>query len=235
MGSDYLNAPTAQEVLALLLGAGSLSFEPANWAYHRRYEDAPPGPCYMNIRECPRGSLSLEMLLAIGRHLASANSEALCGHLKEQRIKHIVAIPSAGLPLGEGFCQFFGQYGTELVKIPLQKKLDDQFSIEGPLDICTGTRLALVDDVASTVFTKLKVVRLLKGLGFDPVACVVYLDYGLGGARLLQEEGVKLHASITFQRMMQYCTDNGLVSEAVAEQTWARHAALEAHLRQQFG
>ncbi len=78
------------------------------------------------------------------------------------------------------------------------KKYGDQKRLEGP-DINPGSRVVIVDDVATTGGSSLEVARELKNNGCEIVKVVSLLDRKMGAGEMFEKEGIPFEALLTVE------------------------------------
>ena len=88
-------------------------------------------------------------------------------------------------------------------------------SIEGSAR--TGSEALLVEDLITDGGSKMVFIHGLRNAGLNVHKCLVVLDREQGGAQILQEQGVILHALITAEKVLVSGLHSGVLKESDAQ------------------
>jgi uridine monophosphate synthetase len=134
--------------------------------------------------------------------------ELLVGQLRRLQFDRIAGIPYAGLPLGVA-AALAGEYPLCYARKEAKEHGTRQL-IEGGVQ--AGERVALVDDVITDGGAKLEAAAPFRAAGFVVDDVVVLVDREQGGAELLAQQGLRLHACFTLRNVLTALRDAGRIS-----------------------
>ena len=89
----------------------------------------------------------------------------------------------------------------------------------------TGKRVVLVEDLVTTGGSSIAAIEALRAEGAEVRDCLAIISYGFPEAvELFERSGVRLHATTTFQAVLQSAIERGSIDEAGAEvvRDWLR-------------
>ena len=95
----------------------------------------------------------------------------------------------------------------------------------------TGKRVVLVEDLVTTGGSSIAAIEALRAEGAVVSDCLAIISYGFPDAvELFEQSGVRLHATTTFQAVLQSAIERGRIDEAGAEvvRDWLREPHLWA-------
>src|SRR5437016_8929596 len=139
--------------------------------------------------------------------------ELLSARLRSLSFDRIAGIPYAGLPLGVAGALAGGHplcYARKEAKQYGTKQL-----IEGEHQ--PGERVVLIDDVITDGGAKLEGAAPFQAAGLIVEDVLVLVDREQGGAALLAEHGLRLHACCTLREILAVLRDAGKISTQVHE------------------
>lgn len=147
--------------------------------------------------------------LAIGRHVDHVFGKA-------QAVTAVAAVGAyeAGL-----------SYLWERVDEP-HKTYGQHQKIEG--DYEAGEQVLLGDDVVTDGQSKVEGIRLLRGVGLEPVAVTLQFDREEGGIQALERLGLEVNTITSLSRATRYLLENGRINIAAVDALQAYHASLRA-------
>jgi uridine monophosphate synthetase len=139
--------------------------------------------------------------------------EMLAARLRTLAFDRIAGIPYAGLPLGVAAALAGGHplcYARKEAKTYGTKNL-----IEG--EHHSGERVVLIDDVITDGGAKLEGAAPFQAAGLIVEDILVLVDREQGGAALLAQRGLRLHACCTLREILTALRDAGKISDQTYE------------------
>ncbi len=155
-------------------------------------------PIYVDLRVLPSYPDSM-----------AAVAEELVKIIKKLNPEVIAGAETAGIPLATAI--------SLKTKIPMiyvrkqPKSYGTREMVEGVLK--KGAKTALVDDMATNAFSKLKFIEGIKQSGGVVEDVVIVLDREQGGVEALAKEGVKLHSLITLKELLAYMKESMIIDD----------------------
>lgn len=87
-----------------------------------------------------------------------------------------------------------------------------------------GDRCLIIEDVVTSGSSVLETVKDLNDVGIYSKECIILLNREQGGAKILKNSGITLHALLTITQLMQYLKEESCISESVCKDV-ARYLA----------
>jgi len=158
-------------------------------------------PVYIDLR-----------LLVSDPALMRIAARAMAGLLKGIPCDRIAAIPYGGLPIGQAVSL---EAGLPLL-YPRREVMDygTRKAIEGAF--APGETVAVLDDLVTTGGSKLEAIAPLAEAGLVVRDVVVLVDRGQGGAEELAARGLRLHAVLTLEALLEALVRRGAVEAGTA-------------------
>lgn len=76
-----------------------------------------------------------------------------------------------------------------------------------------GYTCLIVEDVVTSGSSILETVRDLKDVGIQATDAIVLLNREQGGANILKEKGIRMHALLTITQLMEYLEEEGCIGK----------------------
>lgn len=127
----------------------------------------------------------------------------------------IVGIAEAGIPLGVALSQYTGIPGGYVRSAP--KAHGTKRMVEGVWP--ESATALLVDDVVSDGASKLEVIGHLTAAGLQVKDIVVLVDRGQGGPALMERNGLRCHAVVTMDTVLDVLLHAGLITGGQADES----------------
>ncbi|MBU1197914.1 orotate phosphoribosyltransferase [Candidatus Micrarchaeota archaeon] len=155
----------------------------------------------------------IDLRLVVG-HPALMNgvAERMAEKMKNIRCDRVAGIAYAGIPLATALSLKSSKPMVYTRKE--MKEYGTKKPFEGPY--LKGERVVLIDDLITTAKSKIEAAGVLRKSGLVVEDVLVFLDREQGGDAQLREKGMKLHACMTFTRLL-----DGLVEEKKMNQEQA--------------
>ncbi|HEX9991156.1 MAG TPA: orotidine-5'-phosphate decarboxylase [Chloroflexia bacterium] len=189
-----------REVVVEMFRIGAIRFEPVT------LKSGLVSPYYNNLR-----------LLASYPQLLRNTSRLLAETMKEADVEPdvLIGIAEAGIPLAVGLSQHAGipaGYVRSAAKAHGIKSM-----VEGAWK--EGAMAVLVDDVVSDGASKLEVLVHLQEAGLQVRDIVVLVDRGQGGPEMMARHGLRCHAAVTMEHVLDILLAEGLITEQHVEES----------------
>ena len=156
-------------------------------------------PIYLDLR-----------LLISNPPLLSRVAGAYAEMMKGLDFDCIAGIPMGGVPLATAV--------SLLVKCPMifprmtSKGHGSGRMVEGLSN--RGDRAVLLDDLITTGKSKLEAIKILQGEGIRVEDLVVLVERGTSGRKELEEAGIRLHAYLDIDEILEVCREMGQITDA---------------------
>lgn len=189
-----------------LLRFGLVMFGDRKIKFHKQHPEAPLSPIYIDLRPL--------------RRLPDEKREALRLY-RDQLVKLdfdlIADVPTAGTP-------FASSLSDRFVKGMITPRLDNKqygsgAQIDGLLSQDKGMTAVLIDDLITDGNSKIEAVNILRQNGIKVNDVVVLIDRNQGGREELEKEGIRLHASMTLDQMLDYYARTGKITQEILAHT----------------
>lgn len=188
-----------EEVVAELFKIGAIRFEPVT------LKSGLVSPYYNNLRIL---SAYPQLLRRVARLMAEKMREA------SVQPDVVLGIAEAGIPLAVALSQHTGVPGGYVRSAP--KAHGTKQMVEGVW--AQGAIAVLVDDVVSDGASKLEVMGHLSAAGLKVRDIVVLVDRGQGGQAVMERNGLRCHAVVTMDEVLDILRRNGdITDEQVAD------------------
>jgi uridine monophosphate synthetase len=188
-----------EEVVLELFKIGAIRFEPVT------LKSGLVSPYYNNLRIL---SAYPQLLRRVARLMAEKMREA------DVQPDVVLGIAEAGIPLGVALSQHTGVPGGYVRSAP--KAHGTKQMVEGVW--AQGATAVLVDDVVSDGASKLEVMGHLRDAGLNVRDIVVLVDRGQGGQAVMERNGLRCHAVVTMDEVLDILRRNGdITDEQVAD------------------
>jgi uridine monophosphate synthetase len=189
-----------RDVVVEMFRIGAIRFEPVT------LKSGLVSPYYNNLR-----------LLASYPQLLRKTSRLLAETMKEAGVEPdvLIGIAEAGIPLAVGLSQHTGipaGYVRSAAKAHGIKRM-----VEGAWK--EGATAVLVDDVVSDGASKLEVLGHLQEAGLHVRDIVVLVDRGQGGPEMMARHGLRCHAAVTMEQVLNTLLAEGLITEEQVEES----------------
>lgn len=183
-----------RDVVVEMFRIGAIRFEPVT------LKSGLVSPYYNNLR-----------LLASYPPLLRKTSRLLAETMRAARVEPdvLIGIAEAGIPLAVGLSQHTGipaGYVRSAAKAHGIKRM-----VEGAWK--DGATAVLVDDVVSDGASKLEVLVHLQDAGLQVRDIVVLVDRGQGGPEMMARHGLRCHAAVTMEQVLDILLAEGLITE----------------------
>lgn len=155
-------------------------------------------PIYIDLRVLPSYP---ESMITVTEELVKA--------VKKLKPGVVAGAETAGIPLATAI-----SLKTKIPMIYVRKRPKSYGrgeQIEGVLK--KDAKVALIDDMATNAFSKLKFIDGIRNSGGIVEDVVIVLDREQGGVEALAKENVKLHSLITLKELLNYMKNNNLIEE----------------------
>jgi orotate phosphoribosyltransferase len=155
-------------------------------------------PIYVDLRVLPSYPESMAVV-----------TEEMVNVVKKLKPDVVAGAETAGIPLSTAI-----SLKTKIPMIYVRKRPKNygrKEQIEGVLK--GGSKVVLIDDMATNAFSKLKFVEGIKNSGGVIEDVVIVLDREQGGVESLAKENVKLHSLISLKELLGYMKDNNLIED----------------------
>jgi uridine monophosphate synthetase len=127
----------------------------------------------------------------------------------------VIGIAEAGIPLAVALSQYTGAPGGYVRSAP--KAHGTKRMVEGVWR--EGATAILVDDVVSDGASKLEVVGHLQEAGLLVREIVVLVDRGQGGPEVMARHGLRCHAVVTMEQVLEILLAEGLITATQVEES----------------
>lgn len=217
-----------KELALALFDAGAIKFGKFPLKMHEKYPDAPLSPIYLNLRKPPKGDLTDELVLEIGKQLFDLVDS---GNLCYQRI---VGLPKAGNPLAEAF--IIASDGILLPEELLYLKKEETETVRRILPDIEGVFqdgeiILPIDDLITGADTKIEGIEALRSNELQVTDCVVLVDREQGGKEQLAERNVKLHSVFTLTELLDIYVENGCIDIETQQKVTGYQEEVEEYLK----
>ena len=122
---------------------------------------------------------------------------------------YVVGIPAAAEPIAEAFVAIRSVPLLHLAKEESETGRRILPIING--EYRPGQKVLMIDDLISTAHSKIEAAGALRSNSLVVEDCVVLLDYELGGKDQLTQVGIRLHAVMTVNWLLDIYHDNGMI------------------------
>jgi uridine monophosphate synthetase len=187
------HSPQLREAIIEMYRIGAIEFRPVT------LKSGLVSPYYNNLR-------LLASYPALLRRVAGLMAQTVKGAGVEPEIW--VGIAMAGIPLAVAISQHTG-IGAGYVRAEA-KGYGTKRMVEGAWR--EGARAVLVDDVVSDGASKLEVLEHVRAAGLVVDDIVVLVDRGQGGPELMARHGLRCHATITMEDVLDILLSEGLIT-----------------------
>jgi uridine monophosphate synthetase len=127
----------------------------------------------------------------------------------------VIGIAEAGIPLAVALSQYTGLPGGYVRSAP--KAHGTKRMVEGVWK--EGATAVLVDDVVSDGASKLEVIGHLQEAGLNVRDIVVLVDRGQGGPEVMARHGLRCHAALTMDQVLEALLAEGLIDTTRVEES----------------
>ena len=124
----------------------------------------------------------------------------------------VCGVPYTALPLAT--CISVNHDIPMLIRRKESKDYGTKKMIEGKFE--AGDKCLIIEDVVTTGGSVLETSKSLEAVGLKVTDAVVLLNREQGGARRLEQKGVKLHSVITISEVLEVLQANGSITKEVA-------------------
>ncbi len=128
------------------------------------------------------------------------------------RFNRLAALPYAALPIGTALSL---QTGIPLVYPRREvKSYGTKASVEG--EYMKGERVVMLDDLATTGGSKIEAAEKLREAGLEVEDIIVLIDRQSGALKMLEEEGLRMHAVFTLSGLLDHWEGSGAIGKEKA-------------------
>ena len=204
-----------QEVIVEMFKIGAIQFKPV------KLKSGLNSPYYNDLR-----------MLSSYPRLLQAVAELMSKTMERDGLKPdiLVGIALAGIPLSTALSQYTGIPGGYVRSE--RKEHGTKRMVEGVWP--EGGTALLVDDVVSDGASKLEVLGHLQEAGLQVRDIVVLVDRGQGGPDVMARYGLKCHAVITMDAVLDVLHGEGLITTENVEESRRFMQDAQAHTRSQL-
>ncbi|MGA7730302.1 MAG: phosphoribosyltransferase family protein, partial [Chloroflexia bacterium] len=202
------------EVIVEMFKIGAIQFKPV------RLKSGLNSPYYNDLR-----------MLSSYPRLLQAVAELMSVTMQKDGLKPdiLVGIALAGIPLSTALSQYTGIPGGYVRSE--RKEHGTKHMVEGVWP--QGGTALLVDDVVSDGASKLEVLDHMQEAGLQVRDIVVLVDRGQGGPDVMSRYGLKCHAGITMDAVLDVLHSEGLITAENVEESRRFMQDAQAHTRSQ--
>ncbi len=211
--------PLFQPLASTLFKIGAVKFGSFKLKLHETQPDAPFSPICFNLRtaEHPKPGPLMESHINLIAHVFQAIMD-----LHDIKFDGVCAIPNAGTPLVLGLQNIVCK-ALQILEVSKhdegnRRHIDAIVSTGG---LHRGASVLLVDDVITGAHTKLEVIRLLRKAGFTVHDLLVIVDRQQGGAKILEDDWVRVHEIFKLTDLLDFYVEKGWIHPVKSAQVRA--------------
>lgn len=189
-----------KELADNLLEIGAFKFGNFKLKLHREHPNAPLSPVYIDLRLLRRYPRAKKIAIDVFEEL-----------IKEVKFDLLADVPTAGSPFTSSLSDrlMIGMVTPRIDK----KEHGSGARIDGLGPRDKGKTVLLVDDLITTSTSKLEAANFFKLHGMKVKDVVVLIDREQGGKAQLKKNKIKLHFSLTLDRLLDYYLSSKKISQ----------------------
>lgn len=197
------------DLARLILEVGVIRFGAFYMKLHETEPGAAPSPIYLSLRKPPAGPLTDGLLRQLGGDLLPGITAA-----SQAQFQAVAGVPEAGDPFAEAFAMTaqVPQLWLEKVATAAGRRVRPLLRRQTNGEVTTGGRVLLIDDVVTQAHSKIEAAESLRALGFVVKDVLVVVDREQGGAAVLAEAGITLHAAWRLTALLDFYRDHQLLA-----------------------
>lgn len=183
-----------------LLEIGAFKFGEFKLKLHKEFSRAPLSPVYVDLRLLRRYPRAKKIAIDVYQEL-----------IKGVKFDLIADVPTAGSPFASSLSDRL-MIGVVTPRID-KKDHGSGAHIDGLGPRDKGKTVLLVDDLITTSTSKLEAANFFKFYGMKVKDVVVLIDREQGGMEQLKKNRIKLHFSLTLDRLLDYYLSINKISQ----------------------
>ena len=182
---------------------------------HENNPAAPLSPFYIGLKMPPKGNLTKELVIEIGRHMYELSVK------KGLIYEYAIGVPNGGSPLAVEFVNASNGAIDKSKLLFLEKK-----EKEGKREIISkihgkyaeGGVALPIEDVVSGANSLVEGIKAVRDNGLKVANCVAFVDREQGGRERLEKLGVRLETVFTITQLLSIYVEKGRVSKEKQEE-----------------
>lgn len=201
-----------------LLEIGAFKFGDFKLKLHKEHPNAPLSPVYIDLRLLRRYPRAKKIAIDVYQEL-----------MKGIRFDLLADVPTAGSPFASSLSDRI-KVGMVTPRID-KKDHGTRARIDGLGPRDKGKTVLLIDDLITTSTSKLEAANFMKIHGMRVKDVVVLIDREQGGEAQLKKNKIKLHFSLTLDRLLVYYLSSRKISQKKYDEIHERIDELNNYLK----
>lgn len=201
-----------------LLEIGAFKFGDFKLKLHKEHPNAPLSPVYIDLRLLRRYPRAKKIAIDVYQEL-----------MKGIKFDLLADVPTAGSPFASSLSD---RIKVGMITPRIDKKgygSGARIDGLGPRD--KGKTVLLIDDLITTSASKLEAANFMKFHGMKVKDVVVLIDREQGGEAQLKKNKIKLHFSLTMDRLLDYYLSINKISQKKYDEIHERMETLNNYLK----
>lgn len=207
-----------RELADNLLEIGAFKFGDFKLKLHKEHPNAPLSPVYIDLRLLRRYPRAKKVAIDVYQEL-----------IEGIKFDLLADVPTAGSPFASSLSDRL-KVGMVTPRID-KKEHGSGARIDGLGPRDKGKTVLLIDDLITTSSSKLEAANFMKFHGMRVKDVVVLIDREQGGEAQLKKNGIKLHFSLTLDRLLDYYLSAKKISQKKYDEIHERNEDLNDYLK----